>query len=729
MKLVAQVSRVALSASTAFPLFSALTHAQVAGEMRGRVRDAATAKPVVNGRVEVSGRTEAVRTGADGSYIVRGLEPNTYVVSVRAIGYAVFTREVEVVNGRTAVFDAALMPRVAILGDVRIRAQRDTSAVNATVFDRTAIEQSGRRDLGELLQTAPGIVVTLAGGPGQSSRVSIRGSSSNQVLVLLDGVPLNSAISGSADLSRVALETVDRVTVRTGAQSARYGPGAMAGVIEIDTRKPRQEVSTFLRTGALGEHSASLALGNATPMRALNLGASLSADYRTVEGDFTYTLPALRGGGRATRINSNATSTQVLGGVSLDGAFGSIAWRGTWQDTERGLAGTIIQPSSTGRQGHERLSTGASAQGLLQRVAWTLATDITHERGTFDDATPPFGQAFNDTINATSVTASTSATAIAGATTHSIGAELRTLDIRSTMLSPDAPHWQRLLGAWGNTRYSHALPRTDVQFDLELSARVDRNSLTSDAAFSPRGLMRLSRGAVSTSFSVGSGYAPPTLSDQFFHEGVQVRANPALRPERTRRDIEGRLTIRETAISAFEFSGEAAAFRSNVDGMILWLPDFRFIWSPTNYDVDRSGWELSGKVGAPAIRTEMRATLNRNDVTYAGGVINGQVAYRPRNSANISVAFAPKQLRVDVTNRYIGVRRTIAGSGLNALDPYWMSDVKISTAIQKVGWSFGPALGVENVLNRAAAMLVDYPFPPRTWSVSVRVRRSTSQPS
>ena len=729
MKRFIRLAQVMLSTCVALPVTGSLTHAQVAGEIRGRVRDSETAKPIVNGRVEVSGRVEEVRTAADGSYIVRGLEPNTYIVSVRAIGYAVFTQEVEVVNGRTTRLDAAVSHRIATLGEVHIRAQRDTAAVQGAVFDRTTIEQSGRRDLGELLQTMPGVVVTQAGGPGQPSRVSIRGSSSNQVLVLVDGVPLNSAISGSADLSRIALETVDRITVRTGAQSARYGPRAMAGAIEIETRKPQHEISNYLRTGALGEHTASLALGNTVPFRAVNLGGSLSADYRTVDGDFTYTLPALRGGGRATRINSDATSRQLSGGLSLDGAYGSVAWRGTWQTTDRGLAGTIIQPSSTGRQGNARLSTGASAQGSQKGVAWTLATDVTHEEGTFDDSTPPFGEAFNDTIRATSVNASGSATVSAGETTNAVGAELRTLDISSTMLAPDAPHWQQLLGAWGNTRYSHLLPKSAVQLDVELSARVDHNSLTGDAVFSPRGLIRFSRGVMATSVSLGSGYAPPTLADQFFHEGVQVRANPALKPERTRRDLEGRLTIRETKVSALHFAGEAAAFRSNIDGMILWLPDFRFIWSPTNYDVARSGWELSGKVGVPALRTEVQAALNRTDVTYAGGVIGGQVAYRPRNSANISMAFAPKVLRVDLTTRYIGVRRTIAGSSLNALDPYWISDAKVSTALRKYGWSFNPALAVENLLDRAAAMLVDYPFPPRTWTVSLRVRRFTSNPS
>lgn len=725
MKLPARCAAACISLASALALHAGDAPAQVAGEIRGRVTDAATAQPIANGRVEVGGRTAPIRTTVNGAYVVRGLEPGTYTVVVRALGYASFTRDVQVVNGRSTALDAALTAKVAMLADVQVQSRRDTTALNTTEIDRTRIEQSGQRDLGELLQTAPGVVVTQSGGPGQASSISIRGSSSNQVLVLIDGVPLNSAIAGSADLSRVPLELVEHITVRTGAQSARYGPRAMAGVIEIETRKLKREASTLLKTGALGERDASIALGYKIPVSQIALGASLAGDFRTVDGDFSYTLPALRGGGRATRINSDATTKQLLAGVSLDGTSGSAALRASWQRTARGLAGTIIQPSSSGRQGHERSSGGGSAQGVVRRVAWSLAADVTHEMGTFIDESPPFGQAFDDTVSATGITASGSVSTTMHALSTSVGAELRTLDIRSTMLAAGAPHWQQLLGGWGNARYTYAVT-SSVQLDADISARVDRNSLSDDVAFSPRGALRLSRGIVSTSVSLGSGYTPPTLSDQFFNEGVQVRANPTLQPERTRRDLEGRVTVRETRVAALTFSGEAAAFRSNIDGMILWLPDFRFIWSPNNFHVNRSGWELNGKIGLTAAHLAVQGTLNRNDITYAGNALSGQVAYRPRNSVNFNVAFAPSALRVDVRSRYIGARRTIAGSGLNTLTPYWMSDVRLSSSFTKRNWTYTPTVSAENVFNRAAAMLVDYPFPPRTWSLSLRVRRYTN---
>jgi vitamin B12 transporter len=700
--------------------------AQVAGEIRGRVTEPESAKPVPNGRVEVSGRSDVIRTNADGAYVARGIEPGTYTVTIRALGYAPSSQEVVVRNGQTTLLDASLAARVTTLADVQTRVARDTNALNTTVIDRTTIEQSGKRDLGEVIQAAPGVVVTQSGGPGQPSSISIRGSSSNQVLVLVDGVPLNSTISGSADLSRISLESIESVTVRTGAQSARYGPRAMAGVVEIVTRKSRREATLFARAGSIGEKSTSVNVGNSKEVGDHNVGAFINADYRTVDGDFSYTLPALRGGGRATRINSASTSKQLLSGVSLDGGFGSGSLRLNWMETRRGLAGTIIQPSSTGRQGSSRLSVGGSAQGQAGRFGWTVATDVTNETGTYNDNAPPFGKPFNDTIQATGYTFSASTSAGRQTANASMGVEVRALDVSSTMLAPGAPHWQRLDGLWGNTRASRALA-SQLTLDAELSGRVDHTSLTGDVVFSPRGSLRLSHRALAASVSLGSGFAPPTLSDQFFNEGVQVRANPALRPERTRQDLEGRLTLRDTRIAFVDLGSEVAAYRSNIDGMILWFPDFRFIWSPTNYDVKRSGWEATGKIGIPRLNIEARGTLNHSDVTYTGGILSGQIAYRPKESANLAFAFAPDLFRVDVMSRYVGTRRTVPSTRLNSLSPYWMSDVRVSTSFSAMHWAFTPAVGVDNALNATAAMLVDYPFPPRTWNVSLRVRRSTSQ--
>ena len=86
----------------------------------------------------------------------------------------------------------------------------------------------------------------------------------------------------------------------------------------------------------------------------------------------------------------------------------------------------------------------------------------------------------------------------------------------------------------------------------------------------------------------GSAVTPPVLADLLFREGVGVRLNPDLRPERVRWEAEAgvRREIDRGTLSARLFYGR-------VGDMVVWAPDFRFIWSPRNFDVIRRGGEIS----------------------------------------------------------------------------------------------------------------------------------------
>lgn len=696
--------------------------AQVPGELRGHLTDARTAQPVANGRVEVVG-VGTVRSDADGSYLIRGLEPRTHDVRVRALGYEEHRDEAGIANGRTTILDIALEPVVRSLDAVVVRAADDSLARGAVLFARADIARSGKRDVGELLQTVPGVVITQAGGPGSPSHVSIRGSASNEVLVLIDGVPANSAIDGEVDLSRVSLETTERVTVRTGAQSARYGSRALAGVIEIETRRPTAEASLAGRAGAWGERGSALTLGQRGAIGDRLRGAlSVTGDYRTTVGDFAYDVPAVRGGGTARRQNAGLTTKQLLGTAGVEGDAWDLRVRAGASDLTRGIAGSIVQPSLTGRQSQRRASAGVDARGQRGVLGWSALADVTRERATFADTAPPFGSRYDDTVRATGLSASGSTTLDLRGVHLSFGGEARSLDVASTMLAPEAPHWQRTLGLWASARTAHRL--TDaLQLDADAAGRVDRTSLVAGTTFSPRVSMGVSHAIATLSGSIGAGYNPPSLSDQFFHEGVQVKPNPALRPERTRRDLEARLTVHERAIGFARIGADAAIYRADVDGMILWQPDFRFIWSPSNFDVARSGWELGARAATRDGLFDAQGSLSRSDVTYRGDVLTGQVAYRPRTTSSFTLGVSPGAFRLETTTRYAGERRTVAGSELNVLDPYWRTDAKASWIARVDRWQLETTAGVENLLEQPATLLVDYPFPGRAWSFAVRLRR------
>jgi vitamin B12 transporter len=106
-----------------------------------------------------------------------------------------------------------------------------------TIITRADIEKKGVPFVADLLRLQSDIQVIQNGGPGTHATLNMRGGGSNQVLVLVDGIKLNSPSTGSADLSGLLTSDVERIEIIKGPQSTLYGSEAMAGVVNIITKK------------------------------------------------------------------------------------------------------------------------------------------------------------------------------------------------------------------------------------------------------------------------------------------------------------------------------------------------------------------------------------------------------------------------------------------------------------------------------------------------------------
>lgn len=119
--------------------------------------------------------------------------------------------------------------------------EKITSSI--TVIDHSTIQQLNKTNLAELLQSIPGVLVERQGGPGGLAVVSIRGGESNYTVVMVDGVALNdpgNTRGGAFDLGNINLESIERIEIVKGPQSAIYGADALSGVINIISLRPKQ---------------------------------------------------------------------------------------------------------------------------------------------------------------------------------------------------------------------------------------------------------------------------------------------------------------------------------------------------------------------------------------------------------------------------------------------------------------------------------------------------------
>lgn len=165
-------------------------------------------------------------------------------------------------------------PLDAVLGDVR-------------VIERETIERAGPIGLPELLRRHAGAEIAVNGGPGQVSAVFLRGSNANHVVLLVDGVRVNSATTGTNAFEHLPLEQIERIEVLRAPASALYGADAIGGVIQVFTRDGRAGASATAGAGSDGLRKASAGLGAklGKAQFALQAGVTRSGGFSATNAD------------------------------------------------------------------------------------------------------------------------------------------------------------------------------------------------------------------------------------------------------------------------------------------------------------------------------------------------------------------------------------------------------------------------------------------------------------
>src|SRR5512138_1421998 len=119
-----------------------------------------------------------------------------------------------------------------------------------SVITRADIERRGAHSVQDLLRGETGLTVANTGGLGKLSNVFLRGADAEQVLVLVDGVRVGSATSGTTPFEYIPVDQIERIEIIRGPRSSLYGSDAIGGVIQIFTRRDRGEGSFRFHVGA-----------------------------------------------------------------------------------------------------------------------------------------------------------------------------------------------------------------------------------------------------------------------------------------------------------------------------------------------------------------------------------------------------------------------------------------------------------------------------------------------
>jgi vitamin B12 transporter len=422
---------------------------------------------------------------------------------------------------------------------------RQETIADLVVIDADTLARSAAASLPELLQRQAGIEIAANGGPGQPSALFLRGTNANHVVVLIDGVRVNSATTGTNALEHLPLAQIERIEVLRGPASSLYGADAVGGVIQIFTRSGERAPSARLSLGSDRLRDASAGAGGRSGVTewSLQVGAQDVRAFSSTNDASAFSFEPDRDPYRHAHAGGKLRHEWQPGhtlGVQLlasDAVTHFDAGPGT-DDLNRQRI-TSVALSSEDRLGERWRSTLRLARGSDH-----LTTEGAFP-GRFDTDQDQLGWQHDIRFDALDL--------VAG------------VEWRRESVSGDTAFTQtsrRIGSAYGGASTRLGAHR------LEGSLRMDRNS-----QFGTRTTGRAGYGLDLApdwrlAASAGTGFHAPSFNDLYFPLTFGFQGNPDLRPERSRgADLALRFQ-RERTSAALTF------FVNRIDDLIAVDPSF-----------------------------------------------------------------------------------------------------------------------------------------------------------
>ncbi|MCG9065932.1 TonB-dependent receptor [Laribacter hongkongensis] len=569
---------------------------------------------------------------------------------------------------------------------------------DVSVITRDDIARAGPTSLPELLSREAGIEFASNGGDGRQSSLFIRGTNSNQSVVLIDGVRVVSATTGATALEQIPLEQIERIEIVRGPVSGLYGADAIGGVVQVFTRKGR---------GAPAPH-LSLAAGNDGTWRVgAGIGGvvgdtsfAVDVTHRTTDGGFSATnrdnfnYNPDEDGYRNTAYSVRVSHLLAEGhevGFNAFQAFGRAQY-----DANQDLTGQINDIQKNRVQAN---SVYLKNQ-LTERWHSTLTLSQAVDRS--ENFTPrnPWGPDYGRFKTTQDTLTWQNDLALGAAGQLTAGYEHQKQKVSSTQEFTVSNRQNNAVFAGWNGEFGASL--------LNASLRHDNNSQFGGKTTGTLGYGYRVNEAVKLTANWGTAFRVPTFNDLYWpDDGNGYVGNPDLKPESSR-----------NAEVGAEFSGalgklKLAAFENRVDDLINGY-DCSGGFPCTSSNVNKATIKGVSLTGSTVLAgTTLRGNVNwqdpRDDIT------DKRLTYRSEWYGTLDVSRPFDQLTLGSTLRVAGSRYADSGN-TKELGGYALVDLYADYALNPTTRLFAR---VNNAFDRDYTQLAGYNTAGREWLVGV----------
>ena len=421
----------------------------------------------------------------------------------------------------------------------------DETLAAVTVITRQDIERQQATSVVDLLRGTPGLGLSNNGGLGKATSVFLRGTESDHVLVLIDGVKVGSATLGTTAFQDIPVDQIERIEIVRGPRSSLYGSEAIGGVIQIFTRKGGGPLKPYLSLGggSYQTYSASAGVSGGGERGWFNVNASgiTTEGFNACNGK-----PSPGGAGCFTyepdKDGYRNVSGSVRAGYRFDGGEVDVRWLRAQGKNE--YDGSFVNESQTVQEiygGRVRFAPATPWQVPL------VAGQARDDSDNYKDGL--FKSRFNTTRDTATLQNDVS---IGSRQLLTVGADYQDDRINSTTTYP--------VTARDNTGLFAQHQANLGAHDLQASLRRDDNEQFGNHDTGGLAWGYRASAALRLVASYGTAFKAPTFNELYF-PGF---GNPALQPEASR----------STEIGARGAAGgirwTLTAFQTDVDNLIAY---------------------------------------------------------------------------------------------------------------------------------------------------------------
>jgi len=694
--------------------------------IRGRVIDCTTARPIAGAVIEIGAASSAIVSEINGSFSVHGLKAGNCVIRFQAPAYHTKSDTVLVLSDYMAEeYVFCLNPLLYVAEPQHVRGKAEPEGLRVTVIDHGSPEFQSSESLAQLLDQIPEIMVNYTGSKLGEATVSVKGGRAKEVLVLVNGVSINSPITGVADINSIAMSSISRVEFHEGSVSPQFGSGAVGGVLNIITDSHRG-VSTLDAGGTTGQYHSSLWNGGANLHT--NERSSFSGSYSgyAAANDFMYDDPKL-GVVRRTNADIRRSTGSLHGMYSLDnGRSFRLAYHRL--DQNNGLPGFIYALSTHARKDETRDILSVEFSNPNSLFSYLLRYSFKSNNQAFQDTASFFemNAAYFERLHQVSIDGNLELSQqtridVSG----KIAREKFSMDnlLSGKAFFDDVGENRASIAVSLSTSRIIAQGKPDVSVDMLMRLRGDYSDL-----FRPIHSPSIQIGTsfrrwvdIRGDLSYCKSYRAPLYSSLFWNDGFAAVGNPNLRPERIEESSAGvGFTLPILGKLRFEGRYSHTAYRDliqwqksiadrfspiNLMGAVLFTRTFAANWAiqPLNLRIEYTNLDQISR-----------------DRSWERTHHNKQLIFRPRYLQHLNVRYSSNHLDLSYRLRSVS-KRYYRAENTKWLDGFTVANLSIAI-MNEIKW-FRLRLEYElGNLNNEEYMLTDrYPLPGQTWSLTARV--------